>query len=61
MLMELVLEVATRSADPHHRLAELLDRLLSSRTQAGPTRDTSFMIPFRAHAEAFFVMAPQND
>lgn len=61
MLMELVLEVARSSNDPHGRLAELFDRV-SLRAQRGcvATDKNSVLMQFRRHAEHFFVMAGKN-
>jgi hypothetical protein len=60
MLMELVLDDACGSNDPHVRLAELLDQI-STRTRNGLIRNKlSVMMQFRGHAEAYFIMAAKN-
>lgn len=59
MLMELVLEVARNSSDPHSRLADLFDRI-STRARVGSHAKGALMAQFRKHAETFFMMAAKN-
>jgi len=59
MLMELVLEVARSSHDPHGRLAEMFDRI-TARARAGGVDRQSVMTQFRRHAESFFMLAAKN-
>lgn len=59
MLMELVLEVARSSQDPHGRLAEMFDRI-TTRARAGGVDKQSVMAQFRKHAESFFMLAAKN-
>jgi hypothetical protein len=61
MLMELVLDVARNSKDPHGRLAELFDRITTRARRGGVAPEKSaVMMQFRKHAENFFLMAGKN-
>lgn len=59
MLMELVLEVARSSNDPHGRLAELFDRI-NLRADSGGMGKGAMLAQFRKHAETFFIKAAKN-
>lgn len=59
VLMELVLEVARSSSDPHGRLAELFDRI-TTRARSGGVGSQPSMAQFRRHAESFFMLAARN-
>lgn len=61
MLMELVLEVARNSQDPHGRLAEMFDRITTRVRRGGIVAEkTAAMAQFRKHAESFFLLAGKN-
>lgn len=59
MLMELVLELARSSRDPHGRLAELFDRI-TTRARSGGVGNQPDLAQFRKHAERFFLLAARN-
>ena len=59
MLMELVLELARSSRDPHGRLAELFDRI-TARARSGGIGGQPDLAQFRKHAESFFMLAAKN-